>query len=322
MPSERTVDAEPRNLLDLLRGQIGGGAGGGAGGGGSITPPAQSPTDPVSQYPGLVYRSGFWYDPANDQWYDSRYNKLPGNPTISQPGPITNQPRRPPSDGPIVPEAQPRAEVRPGPVATPGTPEWYAGQGIPTAPTNYLPGAGGMGDLPAYQLANPMPSMPEMGTASVSPHQAWSLNQGSSGGTASAFKPWGNSVGAQMSQILRYGGRPGIQERGGFEGTEGGEGPAPSPINRPSVTLPDLLGQLGGMIPDSGRSPTQAPSLGGTIGWRPPRNPPPVSREREKQNVVPSTERRAIGNTGTQREQLSPEQLEYLLRMQSQLLRA
>lgn len=318
MPAERLIDAEPYDRVDRQP------VGGPVGGVGGIIPPS----GPVSQYPGLVFRGGFWFDPANNQWYDGQYNKLPGDPRISRPGPITNNPGPRPTDGPIDPGSQPQAVVRPGPVATPGTPAFQQAQsGIPTAPTNYLPGTGGLPGQGEYRLANPMPGMPTTGIAPVQAHQAWSLRQGQTRDRAPDFKPWGRSMG-EVSDIAYYGGAPTVKQQGGSGGMAGSPGQGRPDLVRGGVTLPTLLGRLQGMIPPQGpRPPRPGIGPGGStppLGWKPPRTPAAPRRPaRPKADWVPSDSRQAIGAAGAPRSTnpLTEEQLQYLLRTQGQLLR-
>lgn len=238
---------------------------------GGTIPPA---TQPVSPYPGLVYRSGFWYDAARDQWYDQNFQKLSGDPTRSTPGPFfpgTTYPVKVDAGlggTPVFPGTDPGD----GPI--PGVTNAPRNNTIPSMPTSgpgsvsYLGAANPWAQQAPHQLANPMPGRPQIGTAPMQAYQSWALRQGQSQGAGEPFTPWGFPVG-QVSQIRGYGGSPSVSSQGGYAGTPGGSGPALPPITTGGGWTGSWTGSGGGAGPGGGGLQGRGATTGGT-GYTPP----------------------------------------------------
>lgn len=227
MPQERNR-FEPRDRLPiggLIPGGSGGSSGGGSSGGSSGGSGFPSEGDRSPDYPNLVWKQGFWYDAKNDQYYDTSYQKIKGNPTISKPGPVDEGPFGPPG---TLPSNAP--DPGDGPVADGNAwlngydPYWkdhypdatdynQTSKGNPNIYINSpgMPGGSGGGG----GLANPMPQMPGVTTKGVSPYQSWSQQSRRPAGQE-AFKPYGNTM-SYMSEALRYGGVPNLGLSGGAD---------------------------------------------------------------------------------------------------------
>lgn len=282
MPNERSREVEPfdpdrtRALVDELRNPT-------------------NPTAPIdSPYPGFVQVGEWWHDTIRDVWYDRNFQKLGYNPTVNR---YPEDDPRDPNDDPVNQEENPGDGFKPrvtvkvtGGSGTPTDPfqgqtqTQYPGMSGP-APTNYLGSATPWSGSQGYQLANPMPSRPSVGTMANPGSQSWSRPAGGVPvGDPLDFAPWGEVM-AQMSQSLRYGGSPTRSTSGGSAGTVATPGAALPPIVRGSVpgwsSPPNT--PPGGSVP---RTPISGGS-GGTAGGTPQQGP---IDPRDIQNGTPPEE--------------------------------